>query len=188
VVTSANIEQTALPHITLDLDPSTPPKTKSNNQQPAPPKFQTLDDAKQFIKQKAEQQNNKHKSNHSSTRTAKRSKQPQQQSTRTSKRSRPQQPTEGTQMEFHRIMKINNARSKEMQHSMFVAAVLSAKNNKLSGSNEKFLASNGKLYPDLRGNFGKYSNMKQCAVVSNVFITLVTLSLFIHSLFTVIFC
>ena len=169
------------PCITLHVDISSPQSTGSDKKPTSPPspKFHSLDEAKQFMKEKAmikAHDNDKPKSKpkraaphqqKSPARISKRSKlqfQQQQQSTRTSKRSRPQQPTNGTQMEFNRIMKKNNALSKELQQSMFVAAVLSRKKNILSGSNETFLAANGTLYPDLRASFGKYSNIKQCGV------------------------
>ncbi|KAL3781869.1 hypothetical protein HJC23_005409 [Cyclotella cryptica] len=122
-----------------------------NNKQSSP-RFVSLDRAKEFIRQKSLEQNFKRKPEPllSSTRSAK--------STR-----RQQKPGEGTQMELNRIMKKNTSLSEDMRNSMFVAAVLTRKMDKL-GSNEKFLGANGKLYPDLRFNFGKYSNMKQCGV------------------------
>jgi hypothetical protein len=166
VVTSANQKQ--FPFVTLDLDPCTPTSAGSDRKPPSTPQspgFQTLEEAKQFVQQKSAQKRKPKQQlqqQQSAART-KRSKPTQQrQAGRTSKQA-PQQIKEGTQMEFNRIMKKNNALSNEMKHSMFVAAVLSRKNDKLSAS-ETFLAANGKLYPDLRSNFGKYSNMKQCGV------------------------
>jgi WD40 repeat protein len=70
--------------------------------------------------------------------------------------------TEGTQLNLHRIMKRNNELSMAMKNSIIHAAVLARKKERLS--NDKFLGADGKIYPDLRGNFGKYANMKQCAV------------------------
>ncbi|KAL7484999.1 hypothetical protein ACHAW6_010589 [Cyclotella cf. meneghiniana] len=123
------------------------------NDKPSSPRFQSLDQAKAFIRQKAQQQNVKRKSEPLllSIRSAKSMKRQQQ------------QPEEGTQMELNRIMKKKTLFSEDMRKSMFVAAVLSRKKDKL-GTSEKFLGVNGKLYPDLRFNFGKYSNMKQCGI------------------------
>ena len=179
VVTATNSNEPVLPYITLNLDQCTPPIPAVNSKSPpSSPKFKTLDEAIHFVRQKATRQNDKcepkpfgqkstkrpkRQKQLSPARTIERSKQ-QQSSTRTSKKLKPKQPIEGSQQELNRIMKKDNALSRKIQQSMFVAAVISRKSNKLSGSNETFLAANSKLYPDLRSNFGKYSNMKQCGV------------------------
>ena len=165
VYTSANSKQSS--PVTLNLDPCTPPHSASDKKPSATKSsqgFDSLEEAKQFIKEKAAlEKKEKKRKKQTPARTSKRSR-PQQRPERKSGRSKPHKIEEGTQMELNRIMKKNNALSESIRQSILVAAVISRKNNKLSGSNESFLASNGKLYPDLRSNFGKYANMKQCAV------------------------
>lgn len=149
-VTVACDKQQSYPKLAVKLD-SPSPSTPLNNKSPPSPSFQSFDEAKSFIKQKAEKKISKRKPT------------PQKQSNRVTKRTRYEQPKEGTQMELNRIMKMKSALSKDMVQSMLVAAVLSRKKNKLCDK-DKFIGANGVFYPDLRFNFGKYSNMKQCGV------------------------
>eukprot|EP00956_Cyclotella_meneghiniana_P011019 scaffold15423_cov46-Cyclotella_meneghiniana.AAC.9 len=154
VTTNAVVNKKQSAYITLDLDPASPPSSAEKAQ----PTVQHL------VPRKKSKDPNNEKNPKSSPISSTRSnnkrsntQQPhhqQKHSTRTSKRSKPSRRIEGTQTQFHKIMKRNNAASKEMLQSLLVAAVLSRKNNQLSGSNEYFLGSDGRYYPDLRSNFG----------------------------------
>lgn len=171
VTTSAAVRKKQSAYITLNLDPASPPSDGHEEKSSSHPSADNeRHSGEQLLPRKnGKKSKEKPKSPRSSARNTnnKRSsapqRQPQKRSARTaSQRSKPR--IEGTQLQFHKIMKKNNAASKEMLRSLLVAAVLSRKNDNLSGSDEYFLGADGRYYPDLRSNFGKYADLKQCAV------------------------
>mmetsp|Transcript_33909 Transcript_33909/g.65179 ORF Transcript_33909/g.65179 Transcript_33909/m.65179 type:complete len:898 (-) Transcript_33909:305-2998(-) len=69
----------------------------------------------------------------------------------------------GSLTELHHMMKIDNSLSRAMRNAIIHAGVLARKKDELYGT-PTFIGVDGRTYPDLRLAFGKYANMKQCAV------------------------
>ncbi|KAL7468038.1 hypothetical protein ACHAXS_008268 [Conticribra weissflogii] len=69
----------------------------------------------------------------------------------------------GSLTELHQMMKIENSLSRAMRNAIIHAGVLARKKDELYGT-PTFIGVDGRTYPDLRLAFGKYANMKQCAV------------------------